>query len=167
MTIQYYIIICLFSAIIQTSDMIKIFDLVNQIKPDFMFIIVVFINLRDKESVTGETIAFLMGLVADIFSGGLMGLNAFTFTIIAFLINIIKEHFTLERFFPVFIFVTALAFFNEFLFLFLQRIFVGEIMFFKNLFELAIWDSLYTGFIAWFLFFIMDKGLTQVRRWKK
>lgn len=166
MTLQYYIILALFSSIIQTSDIVKLFDLVNQVKPDFMFIVIIFINLRDKDPVTGETAAFLMGLVADIFTAGLIGLNAFTFTVIAFVVNSVKEHLSVERFLPVFIFVSSLCFTCELLYLFLQRIFIGEIMFFKNLFTLAIWDSLYTGFIAWFLFFVMDRGLGLVRKWK-
>jgi rod shape-determining protein MreD len=166
MTLQYYIILALLASIIQTSDVVKLFDLVNQVKPDFMFLVVVYINLREKDPVTGEATAFLMGLVADVFTAGLIGLNAFTFTVSAFIINSVKEHLSMERFLPVFVFVSSLGFACEFLYLFLQRIFIGEIMFFKNLFTLAIWDSLYTGFIAWFLFFVMDKGLGLVRRWK-
>jgi rod shape-determining protein MreD len=167
MTIQFYIILCLMTVILQTSDVIKVFDLVNQIKPDFILMAVIYINLREKESVIGELTAFLMGMTTDILSGGLIGLNAFTFTVIAFVINTIKENITVEKYFPVFLFVATATIANEFLFLLFQRIFVGEIMFFKNLFTLAIPGSLYTGLLAPLLYFGLDKILVRVRLWKK
>ncbi len=167
MRIQFYIVYCLLSIILQTSDAIKVFDLVNQIKPDFIIVAVIYINLREKESVIGELSAFLMGLTADILSGGLMGLNAFTFTALAFVINTIKENITIEKYFSVFLFVSIAAIANEFLFLLFQRIFVGEIMFFKDFFTLAIPGCLYSGLLAPLLYFGLDKVLIRVRLWKK
>ncbi len=56
---------------------------VRDVGPDFLMIIVVAISFF-LGSVSGEIFGFITGIIADIISGGLLGLSAFTYTVIGY-----------------------------------------------------------------------------------
>lgn len=66
------------------------------VKPDFVLIIVVYIGLFFG-AFRGEILGFSGGLLEDILSGGPLGINALTKSIIGFLSGIIKKNLYPER----------------------------------------------------------------------
>ncbi len=56
---------------------------IKDVGPDFLLIFVVSISFF-MGPVAGEIIGFIAGLVADIISGGLLGLSAFTYTLVGY-----------------------------------------------------------------------------------
>ena len=77
----YAIILAFFIVFQSTSfyDSIKI----NGVSADFILLIIMSISFFIGPLV-GEIIGFLTGLVVDIISGGLLGLSAFTYTILGY-----------------------------------------------------------------------------------
>lgn len=64
-------------------------------KPDLLLIIMVFLALRGSYQ-TGTPLAWLLGLLKDVFSGLYLGLNAFTFLIIFLFIKSIADRLYAE-----------------------------------------------------------------------
>lgn len=69
------------------------------IKPDFFLIMVVYFGIS-RGPLEGEVIGFLGGLLGDILSGGTLGINALSKTIIGFLSGITKKSVYFENIIP-------------------------------------------------------------------
>lgn len=74
-------------------------------KPDMLLIIMVFLALRGSYQ-TGTPLAWLLGLLKDVFSGLYLGLNAFTFLIIFLVIKSMADRLYAES---GFLFVVAVS----------------------------------------------------------
>lgn len=64
-------------------------------KPDLLLIIVVYLALRGTFQ-TGTPVAWLLGLLKDVFSGIFLGLNAFTFLVIFLVIKNVADRLYAE-----------------------------------------------------------------------
>lgn len=75
-------------------------------KPDLLLVIMVFLALRGSYE-SGTPLAWLLGLLKDVFSGLYLGLNAFTFLIIFLFIKSIADRLYAESSFLFVVTVTA------------------------------------------------------------
>ena len=148
----FYFSIILIANIIQTTDIIKFFTLMGQVQPNFVLLIVIFVNIQEKNSMIGEGTGFLVGLLEDFLSVGLFGLNAFLKTIISFVVNLFKDKFYIENFFFAFLFVFLVSIVYSFFYLILESVLVGNIVFWKNFIQLAFPSALYNGILAPLIF---------------
>lgn len=78
------LIIILLAVVIQVS--ILPFFISTDFKPDLLLIIAVYIALRSSFDI-GAPLTWLIGLLKDLFSGLYLGLNAFTFLLLFFVIK--------------------------------------------------------------------------------
>lgn len=78
-------------------------------KPDLLLIIMVFLALRGSYE-AGTPLAWLLGLLKDIFSGMYLGLNAFTFLIIFLFIKSVSDRLYAESGFLFIVTVTVATF---------------------------------------------------------
>jgi rod shape-determining protein MreD len=75
-------------------------------KPDLLLIIMVYLALRGSYQV-GTPLAWLLGLLKDVFSGLYLGLNAFTFLVIFLVIKSVADRLYAESDFLFVVTVTA------------------------------------------------------------
>lgn len=95
----------IFAVVLQTS-VLPVY-IAAPFKPDLLLIIMVFMALRGS-FVTGTPLAWLLGLLKDVFSGLFLGLNAFTFLLIFLLIKSIADRVYAESSF-LFVITISLA----------------------------------------------------------
>jgi rod shape-determining protein MreD len=164
MIILFYIVLSLLCLVLQSSPLIQWFTLLNWIKPDFALLCVLYITLREEEPAVGESFAFWIGLVIDVLSGGLTGLNAFGLTVLAFGINAVKKGLSLARFWERFVFVLVCGLSFEAATLLFQKVLAGKTEYFKSFFVLALPSSIYNGILALLFFFLLDKARDALLR---
>lgn len=164
-----FIITSLLAIILQSSSLIKLFTfpVLNGIRPDFILIMIIWTALRDKRPHASEAIAFATGFVEDMLSGGLIGLNAFTLTVIAFLINQTKAVISMDKYPALAGFVAVVSLVEAIIYLLFQTIFVGNIHFFQVLFPQGLVISLYNGILAALIFAGLDRLITVLPHQKK
>ena len=125
------------------------------IRPDFFLIALVFFSL-EEDLRFGLVLGLALGLLKDIFSAGVLGLNAFAFG----LCGLITARYTK--------FIHKEGIFSQFIVVFCSSIFVGLLYYFlsvftelpvsKDLFKVIILPaSVYTGVIALPLFWLLRK----------
>ncbi len=90
----FFLIVIIFSIVIQTSVLPVYID--GLFKPDLLLILMVFISLRYQNVPGGALIAWLLGLLKDLFSGLYTGLNAFAFLAIYLVIKHIADRLYTE-----------------------------------------------------------------------
>lgn len=78
-------------------------------KPDLLLVITVVLALRVTYG-TGAPLAWILGLLKDVFSGLFLGLNAFTFLIIFLIIKSVADRLYAESSFLFMVTVTAATF---------------------------------------------------------
>ena len=88
-----FTVVVFFSVIIQTT--ILPFHIVTAFKPDLLLVVMVYLALRSSFQI-GTPLAWLLGLLKDVFSGLCLGLNAFTFLIIFLFIKSIADRLYAE-----------------------------------------------------------------------
>jgi len=120
----------------------------GQVQPNFILLIVIFVNIQEKNSIIGEGTGFLVGLLEDVLSVGLFGLNAFLKTIISFVVNLFKGKFYIDNFFFAFLFVFLVSILYSLFYLILESVLVGNIPFGQNFIQLAFPSALYNGILA-------------------
>jgi rod shape-determining protein MreD len=164
--IFFYIIITLGAVVVQ-STLIPVFYVLNSIGPDFIMMMIIYVNLQESDPLPGETIAFGTGLMEDFLSTGLLGLNAFSKTVISFLINLIKDKISLDKYLPMAGFVATVCLANEIIYLTFQAVFIGNIPFFRNLFLLTLPSAIYTGLLAPLIFYLLNMVRNRLLRLRK
>lgn len=121
------------------------------VSPDFLLIFLVYVTIREGQF-AGETSAFVLGVVLDIFAQGIIGSQALSKTIACFLVGYFYNPDRVEqniRNWPFLLLTLLAAFINNFLYYFLMT--RGTDMSFGEFaFRYGAVGALYTVFIAIF-----------------
>lgn len=150
--------ISLFLIVIQTT-VVPLFSIANII-PDLLLIWVVYIALT-KGQLTATVFGFFVGLVDDMLNSGVIGLNAFIKTLIAFLAgyfyNENKKNYPVgEIQFLVLLFFASLLHNSMYLFFIVQG---TEMSFFNAMFRSGIFATVYTEMFSLLPFFYNKRKL--------
>lgn len=159
--------ILLKGAIIVVALLIQL-TLINSItilglKPDLiMVVVVVFSLLRGAKE--GTVSGFASGLLQDIFSTGLLGMNALAKTVIGFFCGIIKEKIFREHILFIIPVITFIASFMQSILMFLLlRAFGIEYGLAWSLKQVALPEALYSSLLSPFIFLAINKLFQTIK----
>ena len=160
--------ILLKGAIIVVALLIQL-TLINSItilglKPDLIMVVVVVFSLLRGEK-EGTISGFASGLLQDIFSTGLLGINALAKTVIGFTCGILKEKIFHEHILfliPVITFIAS--FIQSILIFFLLRTFGIEYNLIWSLKQVALPEALYSSLLSPFIFLVINKLFQLLER---
>ena len=153
--------ILLKSAIIVVALLIQL-TLINSItilglKPDLIMVVIVVFSLLKGEK-EGTISGFASGLLQDIFSTGLLGINALAKTVVGFICGILKEKIFHEHILFLIPVVTFIASFIQSILVFLLlRAFGIEYGLAWSLKEVALPEALYSSLLSPFIFLAINK----------
>ncbi len=154
-------------AIIVVALLIQL-TLINSItilglKPDLiMVVVVVFSLLRGAKE--GTISGFASGLLQDIFSTGLLGMNALAKMVIGFFCGIIKEKIFREHILFIIPVITFIAsFMQSILMFFLLRAFGIEYDLAWSLKQVALPEALYSSLLSPFIFLAINKLFQMIK----
>ncbi|MBA7490783.1 hypothetical protein ES702_01326 [subsurface metagenome] len=159
--------ILLKGAIIVVALLIQL-TLINSItilglKPDLIMVVVVVFSLL-KGAKEGTISGFASGLLQDIFSTGLLGINALAKTVIGFTCGILKEKIFYEHILfliPVITFIAS--FMQNILILFLLRVFGIEYGLAWSIKQIALPEALYSSLLSPFIFLVINKLFQTIK----
>ena len=160
--------ILLKGAIIVVALLIQL-TLINSItilglKPDLILILVVIFSLLKGEK-EGTISGFASGLLQDIFSTGLLGINALVKTVIGFTCGILRKKIFHEHILfliPVITFIAS--FIQSILIFFLLRTFGIEYNLIWSLKQVALPEALYSSLLSPFIFLVINKLFQLLER---
>lgn len=159
--------ILLKGAIIVVALLIQL-TLINSItilglKPDLiMVVVVVFSLLRGAKE--GTVSGFASGLLQDIFSTGLLGMNALAKTVIGFFCGIIKEKIFREHILFIIPVITFIASFIQSILMFLLlRAFGIEYGLAWSLKQVVLPEALYSSLLSPFIFLAINKLFQTIK----
>ncbi len=160
--------ILLKGAIIVVALLIQL-TLINSItilglKPDLILVVVVIFSLLKGEK-EGTISGFASGLLQDIFSTGLLGINALVKTVIGFICGILREKIFHEHILfliPVITFIAS--FIQSILIFFLLRTFGIEYNLIWSLKQVALPEALYSSLLSPFIFLVINKLFQLLER---
>lgn len=160
--------ILLKGAIIVVALLIQL-TLINAItilglKPDLILVVVVIFSLLKGEK-EGTISGFASGLLQDIFSTGLLGINALIKTVIGFTCGILREKIFHEHILfliPVITFIAS--FIQSILIFFLLRTFGIEYNLIWSLKQVALPEALYSSLLSPFIFLVINKLFQLLER---
>jgi len=130
------------------------------IKPDLILILVIVVALINGAG-EGSVIGFFSGLLQDIFSVGLLGVNAFIKTIVGFLCGLLKERMFAEHILfiiPVLTFLVTIAK-SGIMYLVLRAFGMESGNLVWNLTQLTLPEALYNSLLSPFIYLIVKKIL--------
>lgn len=133
------------------------------IKPDLILIVVVVFSLL-KGAKEGTISGFTSGLLQDIFSVGILGINALAKTVIGFICGIIKEKIFHEHILfiiPVITFISS--FIQSILIFLLLRAFGTEYNLAWSLKQVALPEALYSSLLSPFIFLMINKLFQTIK----
>lgn len=162
--------ILLKSAIIVVALVIQL-TLINSvtilgIKPDLILIVVVVFSLL-KGGKEGTISGFVSGLLQDIFSIGLLGINALVKTVIGFTCGILKEKIFYEHMLFLIPVITFIASFIQSILIFLLlRAFGVEYGLAWSLKRIALPEALYNCLLSPFIFLAINKLFRMIKEQK-
>jgi rod shape-determining protein MreD len=159
--------ILLKGAIIVVALLIQL-TLINSItilglKPDLiMVVVVVFSSLKGAKE--GTVSGFASGLLQDIFSAGLLGINALVKTVIGFTCGIVKEKIFHEHILFIIPVITFIAsFMQSIIILLLLRAFGTEYNLAWSLKQVALPEALYSSLLSPFIFLAINKLFQTIK----
>ncbi|MBU1076621.1 MAG: rod shape-determining protein MreD [Spirochaetes bacterium] len=158
-SLQYIILI--FLILFQTSNFVDTLKIGN-VKPDFVLTFIVFRSLTST-FVNAESLGFFCGIIIDIISHTLLGINSFTMTAISAVLNLFKTKIFVEKPFSVFIITFLSSITYRLLQVLLTVIFVHKINFYKSIIRISLPEAFYTAIAAMLLFPIYNKIFTKSR----
>ena len=127
------------------------------VKPDLIMVVVVVFSLLRGEK-EGTISGFASGLLQDIFSTGLLGINALAKTVIGFFCGILKEKIFYEHILFIIPVITFIAsFIQSILIILLLRAFGIEHNLAWSLKQVALPEALYSSLLSPFIFLAINK----------
>jgi rod shape-determining protein MreD len=159
--------ILLKGAIIVVALLIQL-TLINSItilglKPDLIMVVVVVFSLLKGEK-EGSISGFASGLLQDIFSTGLLGINALAKTVVGFFCGIVKEKIFHEHILFIIPVITFIASFMQSIIIFLLlRAFGIEYNLAWSLKQVALPEALYSSLLSPFIFLAINKLFQTIK----
>ena len=127
------------------------------LKPDLIMVVVVVFSLLKGEK-EGAISGFASGLLQDIFSASLLGINALAKTVIGFTCGILKEEIFHEHILFIIPVITFIASFMQSILIFLLlRAFGLEYNLAWSLKQIALPEALYSSLLSPFIFLAINK----------
>jgi len=134
------------------------------IKPDLIMVVVVVFSLLKGEK-EGTISGFASGLLQDIFSAGLLGINALAKTVIGFICGILKEKIFHEHMLFLIPLITFIASITQSILIFLLlRAFGIEHSLAWSLKAVALPEALYSSLLSPFIFLAINKLFQLLER---
>ncbi|MBU4602975.1 rod shape-determining protein MreD [bacterium] len=133
------------------------------LKPDLLMVVVVVFSLRKGEK-EGTISGFASGLLQDIFSTSLLGINALAKTVIGFTCGILKEEIFHEHILFIIPVITFIASFMQSILIFLLlRAFGIEYNLAWSLKQIALPEALYSSLLSPFIFLAINKLFQMIK----
>jgi len=132
---------------------------IQRIRPDIVLILTLYLGLSSPP-IGGGILAFFIGYLMDLFSGNSFGLYTFSRPFIFYVAKFFSDWFYLKGFSFQFLFVFVSGLLEGLLILFLISALNLPSLpnFFHSFFTFLLPQSVSTGLVAPFLFFLFDKG---------
>jgi len=154
--IQFLILVVLFS--VQTT-LLENFSIAG-VTPDLALIFVVFCGIHFKGS-RGVGMGFIVGLIQDGLSGGLLGVNTLSKSLISFFFSTLKDKLMVEGLFPIFLFIITASLLDGIIFyVVLVTLLKGAVPGSFLFSSLPIY-AIYNGCVGPMLFYFLDLN----RKW--
>lgn len=133
------------------------------LKPDLIMVVVVIFSLLKGEK-EGAISGFASGLLQDIFSTSLLGINALAKTVIGFTCGILKEEIFHEHILFIIPVITFIASFMQSILIFLLlRAFGIEYKLAWSLKQIALPEALYSSLLSPFIFLAINKLFQMIK----
>ncbi|MBA7585768.1 rod shape-determining protein MreD [Candidatus Atribacteria bacterium 1244-E10-H5-B2] len=133
------------------------------LKPDLIMVVVVVFSLLKGEK-EGTISGFASGLLQDIFSIGLLGMNALAKTAIGFTCGMLKEKIFHEHILFIIPVITFIASFMQSILIFLLlRAFGIEYNLAWSLKQVALPEALYSSLLSPFIFLAINKLFRMIK----
>ncbi|MFH1238670.1 MAG: rod shape-determining protein MreD [bacterium] len=129
---------------------------IGGVKPDLLLIVVIYLALN-KGALTGEISGFIAGFLQDVFSGGLIGLNALVKTIIGNLVSLGRGKLAFENVITQVVITLAVSLSGVILMIPVKMIFVGGAVSYWRMFTDGLIAVVYNAILAPFVFRLLDK----------
>src|SRR4030042_2978229 len=127
------------------------------VKPDLIMVVVVVFSLR-KGGKEGIVSGFVSGLLQDIFSTGLLGINALAKTVVGFICGILKEKIFHEHILFIIPVITFISSFLQSIVISLLLRAVGiDYNLVWSLKQIALPEALYSSLLSPFIFLAINK----------
>lgn len=157
MKIYLKIGIIVFTLLIQLT-LINLFT-IQGLKPDLILLVVIVFSLL-KGAEEGAISGFASGLLQDIFSSGLLGINALAKTVMGFICGVLKERIFAEHILFIIPVITFLVSISQSMLIFLVlNAFGVEYSLVWSLKQVAIPEALYNSLLAPFIFLAVKRIL--------
>ena len=133
------------------------------VKPDLIMVVVVVFSLRKGEK-EGIISGFTSGLLQDIFSTGLLGINALAKTVVGFICGILKEKIFHEHILFIIPIITFISSFLQSIVIFLLlRAFGIDYNLVWSLKQIALPEALYSSLLSPFIFLAINKLFQMIK----
>lgn len=157
MKIYLKIGIIVFTLLIQLT-LINLFT-IQGLKPDLILLVVIVFSLL-KGAEEGAISGFASGLLQDIFSSGLLGINALAKTVMGFVCGVLKERIFAEHILFIIPVITFLVSISQSMLIFLVlNAFGVEYSLVWSLKQVAIPEALYNSLLSPFIFLAVKRIL--------
>lgn len=143
-------------------DILPIFTLFN-VKPDLLFIIAVFCILYFS-FFPGLIFCLLCGLLKDIFSSGVFGLNLFSFAICFFILQKIKQYFEWDNYLIRYATVFLMCLINAILYALIKTV-ASDTVFTAAILVIIILESIYSAILSPIIFICFRKCVLKFSRY--
>jgi len=157
-------IVLIITVILQSSNIIEGLKIGN-IKPNLILLYVIYVSLNSS-LIMAETMGFFAGILEDILSQSLIGINALSKTLLAFFLNNFKTRIYTEKTFSVIIVVFFTTIIIKLFYFLLISIFVNRVNFYYTILKIIFPESLYNSAVSIIVFPLFHSIFTR-RLWQK
>lgn len=149
----YILLLYFFAFLVETTvfSRLSIFGA----KPDLVLVVLIFLAVK-KGRFTGELYGFVGGVLEDIISSTLLGLQAMVKTLVGYIVGFFKNKLMEESFVLIFLFVFIVSLFHSFLVTIGLFLFTDYSFPLGNIFN-SIISGLYTALLAPPVFAFLNK----------
>ncbi len=137
------------------SNFMKAVDIAG-VRPDLAVLAVVVVTSR-TDFAKSILLAFALGLARDFFSGGIVGMNAFSLTLMTYFLVAIEDYLMIENKSAQIFFAFVGSTFFGVLFAFLKEVLRYETGSTSQVLGLILWTSVYTSLLAPAAFALTEK----------
>ena len=149
-----FFLLIIFATVFFQSSALNIL-VIAHIKPDLVLIVACYIGLFWGEEI-GTCLGFSLGLLQDIFSGGLLGLNALTKTLFSYLCGKAGKRLNIKNMVVQIVLIALFSILEGMLFLIVLRIFHLRKEIHETFLHLVLPQTLYTMVLTPIIFRLMN-----------
>ncbi len=163
--IFYIIFLIIVVGLLQSSNLLESLS-IGSVKPDIVLILIIYLSLN-YNLLLSETVGFISGIIEDILSKSLLGINGLILTLISFSLNRFKTKIYTEKIFSAIVVVFITSIIKGILYFLLILLFVGDINTYNFFIKIMIPESLYNSVLVIIIFPIFRLILEGRKKWQK